>query len=199
MVLTASQRSFRSKAILLLSFTTPTIISAVLLGLILSKTYVNHELKTWVSSNRASVQIVVQVLSMLMGVCQIYGLSTSIRFWTNIRLSRTSISLDTLKLLDAITTSRLDLDVHTQALPILLVYLTTIQIPSALWAGALTPVLTTANANAQYMIPQYSNWSRDLWGVVCEPGAVCDDHNGISNQMGIFTYIAWKGIDCSVN
>lgn len=153
MVLTAFQKSFRSKTYLLSSLAIPTIISAALLVLSLSNTDVGSDLKTWVTINRAPIQIVVQVLSMLMGACQIYALSTSIVFWTNTHLSTTPISLDTLKLLDAITTARLDLNVPIQAVTILLVYLTAIRIPSALWAGALTPVFTNTNATAQYTIP----------------------------------------------
>lgn len=59
----------------------PTIISATLLGLSLSNTYISN-LKTLVSSNRAPIQVVVQVLSLLMGACQIYAHSVSISFRT---------------------------------------------------------------------------------------------------------------------
>lgn len=194
MVLTASQKSSCGKAYLFLSLVIPTIASAALFGLTLSNTYVGHGLKTWVLSNRAPIQIVVQVLSTLIGACQIYALSTSIRFWTNTYLSTTPISLDTLKLLDAITTARLDLDVPTRALTILLVYLTTIQVPAALWAGAFTPIFTNTNATAQYIIPQYSNSSQSLWGRACAPATRCDEHIGNNSQLGTFTYIAWKGI-----
>lgn len=184
-----------SKALVLCSLAIPVIASAVVFSLMVSHNYIRGGMKAWILSNRASTQIVVQILAQLLGSCQIYALSTIIRFWTNIRLTRTAMSLDLLKALDAVTSARLDLDIRYRALTVLIFYLAVIQVPAALWAGALTPILTTTHATAPYRIPQYSSGSQSTaWGNVCYPATDCGpDVTGNTSELGTFTYIAWKG------
>jgi hypothetical protein len=169
---------------------------AVALGLAIntgSHGYLSSSTTTWVAQNRASTQIIVQILSTLLGACQIYALQTLIRFWISTRLTKRSTSLDTLKSLDAIRAARFDLDVPAKWAAFILFSLVVIHFPSAIWAGALTPVFATADSTGSLLVPGYSDATQTLWGSPCLPGVDCGPNiQGNGTQLGTFTYVAWK-------
>jgi hypothetical protein len=169
---------------------------AVALGLAISTgshSYLSSSASTWVAQNRASTQIIVQVLSTLLGACQIYALQTLIRFWISTRLTKRSTSLDALKSLDAIRAARFDLDVPAKWIAFILFSLVVIHFPSAIWAGALTPVFTRAESAGSLLVPSYGEATQPLWGSPCLPGVNCGpDIQGNGTQLGTFTYVAWK-------
>ena len=187
--------AFYDKICLVLSLAIPISVSGILFLLFITQQHVHRNLASWINDNRASTQIVVQVLSLLLGTLHIYTFSTLARFWTCIRLTRKPISLDSIKLLHAMTGNKLDLEISLRKKLLLIFYLATIKIPSALWTGSLTPVSRTKATTASYTIPDYSISTQPLWGQKCEPIRECRQSlPKKSSQLGTFTYVVWKGM-----
>lgn len=171
-------------------------IVAVLLSILASKhIHLGSSQTEWITQNRASTQIIVQLLSMTLGTFQLYAFQSLFRFWISTHLTRKSSSLDSLKFMNAVYAARFDHEIQLQWVIVLLLYLAAVQVPAALWAGALTPVFASMEGNALYTIPAYSSSTENLWGYTCWPTANCPAgfNSAISTPNGTFTYIPWKG------
>ncbi|KAJ4179641.1 hypothetical protein NW755_012366 [Fusarium falciforme] len=71
-------------------------------------------------------------------------------------------------------------------------WLLALQLPAALWAGSITPVLTEAQYEALIPIPYYSQSTAAYWATRCAPAEPCDQLLGGISDMGTFSYVAWK-------
>jgi hypothetical protein len=122
-----------------------------------------------VSGSRATVQIIVQLLSYALGICQIYTLSTLINFYGRIELSERGTTLSRLSLWKSLSLLYVDWTIPIPLLLPLLAFLGLSVLPSALWAGAITPVVTTSERAAFIGLPVYTPdpsgiyWNR-TWG-----------------------------------
>lgn len=183
----------KRKILLLGALIVPTIISAVLAGLTASKTSLDDSLIPWIQGNRGTVQIIVQLLSTALGALQIFAMTSAIRFQANLRLSSKPASLDCLKLWDAAISEHVDTDLPISSLLTLSLYLGLIRISNALWAGAITPIITRSDSASSFQVPAYSASSNKLWGRLCVPGEICDAAIlGNISELGTFTYLPWK-------
>ncbi|KAF8850600.1 hypothetical protein BDZ45DRAFT_602594 [Acephala macrosclerotiorum] len=183
----------KKKILLLAALIVPTIVSAVLAGLTASKTSLNDSLIPWIQDNRGTIQTIVQLLSTALGALQTFAITSAIRFEVNLRLSSKSVSLDGLKLWNAVISGYLDADLPIPSLLALCLYLVLIRISNALWAGAITPIITTSDSVGSFQVPAYSAFSNKLWGQLCVPGEPCDAAlQGNFSGLGTFTYLPWK-------
>ena len=73
--------------------------------------------------------------------------------------------------------------------------LAALQARAAVWAGAITPVRTTANVSAVYSIPLYGNNQSeyDYRGRSCRPATDCDVLEN-TTQLGTFTFLLSQGV-----
>ena len=147
-----------------------------------------------VTENRATVQIFVQIVSQLLGAIHVYTVCTLINLATRLRLVGKSTELDLLKFWNAVCGLRIDWSLPYRLLVPVGVFSIMGLLPSAIWAGALTPVITstflTSSGSPFYSptpgldVPQYSIASseyRQNWTWVSPQPVVCND-------KGIFTY-----------
>ncbi|RFU26769.1 hypothetical protein B7463_g9558, partial [Scytalidium lignicola] len=67
-----------------------------------------------------------------------------------------------------------------------------IQLPSALWTGAITPNTTPVDVNATFQVPNYDKTTSGYWAKNCAPAVPCDYLLGNISALGTFTYVAWK-------
>jgi hypothetical protein len=136
------------------------------------------------SKNRATIQIIVHIISTTLGSLQIYVLSSLIKFRTNTRLCQEATSLDNLKLHNALNSGKLDFDLPCLSLFGLLVYVVVIQSPAAIWAGAITPVIISASSPAIYHVPSYDLSTIGNWAVTCRPATKCTNIASVTTDQG---------------
>jgi hypothetical protein len=120
----------------------PTGVSLTILTLHLRHYKDDGLLYRWSASNRVLVQVVIHILSSILGVLWTYPICTVISHWTRYRLSKRSVNLDTLRVWSAVTQARADWNLPWGYMIATLVFLATSYVPAALWAGALTPAFT---------------------------------------------------------
>lgn len=180
-----------SKALVFLALLVTTSISTTVIALSIKPKYNTVGLVDWVRTSRATIQIIVHLLSATLAALQLYALSGFVSFRINLRLLAKPMSLDTLKLHQAMSIRKLDFDLPLQFFVISLVYAAVVQAPGALWAGAITPVINTANVTALYKIPFYNESVIATWGAPCRPATGCNVSQ-TTTQQGTFTNVPWK-------
>ena len=181
----------RSKLCVLLALLTTTAVGSTIIALSATRTYSTGSLVDWVQRDRAAIQIIVQLISATLAALQLYALSSFVLFRTNLHLLSKPMSLDTLKLHQALHSRAFDPDLSLQSLVLSLAYIAALQAPAAIWAGAITPVRTRANVSAVYSIPLYSQSEYGYWGRSCRPATGCDVLQN-TTQLGTFTNVPWK-------
>lgn len=187
------------KASVFLSLIFTTLIATTSLCLTTTGWYNTTILFNGLQSRRATIQLIVQLFSALLGALQLYAISSALVFRLNTRLRTTPIALDEIKKLDAFLARKLDLSLPFPSLAISLVYLVVLQIPAALWAGALTPVISSAMVDGVVDIPNYGNGSASYWNNTCYPDFDCGPLvTGDISNSGVITYIPWKSINSHV-
>lgn len=189
---------FSAKAAVFPCLVLTTLVSCLLLGLTWSNWYNDGFLYNVQNTRRATIQIIVPVLSAVLAGLLSLSLSTLIIHDTKLRIGRRLMTLDTLKFRNALQSKSLDFDLPFRHTVSLLVLLVAIQFPSALWVGALTPVSTNVEVIRQYQVPRYSRASASFWDYLCAPAGSSDctsigtEYPNITKQ-GTFTYRPWRG------
>ena len=137
----------------------------------------------FVTSERATVQIIVQILSQSFGALDVYALCSLINFGTRLRLAGNLYTLDQLQFWSAISLQRLDWALPLGLMIILMLFNAMIRVPGAIWAGALTPVVTSAHPSSTPLlqVPQYGPASEYIWGHLTwlAPEQSIHDPNGL--------------------
>lgn len=185
-------KTLRSKLLVLGALILTTVVSFTTLFISITRTFSTRYLP-YIQSNRATIQIVVHIISATLGALQMYVVSSVIQFRVNTKLCVNSISLDKLKLWGALNLGKADLDLPRLYLAWALLNFAIIQAPAAIWAGAITPVIISTNSNATYRIPFYDPSTIGNWGATCRPAVNCGiNATSITTEQGTFTNIGWK-------
>lgn len=117
-----------------------------------------------VITGRATVSIAVQLVSSMLGLIQTYVACTLINFASRLHFAQHSIPLKALNLWTALSTPRLDFSLPWRSFGIAALFLVTVQIPGALWAGAISPILTTATSGAGLIrVPAFTDDTKHVW------------------------------------
>ena len=112
-----------------------------------------------VSTERASIQIVVQILSTLLGALQVTAICTLINLATRSRLSQSPATLDGFRLWFNLCIPHVEWTLPLHLLFPLLCFVALSYIPAALWAGAISSVNVVVTQQANITVPQYRNIS----------------------------------------
>lgn len=120
----------------------PTGVSLLILNLHLRSYKTSGILNEWSTSSRVLTQVVVHVLASALSALLVFPLCTITSRWTRHRLSKASVSLDTLRLWTAIIQTRTDWNLPWMIKLTTLLSLAFSFLPAMLWAGALTPAIT---------------------------------------------------------
>jgi hypothetical protein len=185
-------KALQSKLLVLLALVITTVVSCTTITLSISQTS-NTRYLADIQQNRATIQIVVHIISATLGALQTYVVSSLIRLRTNTRLCVKSTSLDELKLHGALNFGKLDFDLPLRSLWVVLAYVAVIQVPAAIWTGAITPIIVSTNYTTTYRIPFYDPSTIGNWGATCRPATDCGANaTSITIEQGTFTNIAWK-------
>lgn len=86
----------------------------------------------WIEDNRAAVQIIVQILSTILGACQIKTIGSAMAMLKNSQMQSRPISLDNRKLWNALHLGKFDFDLLLKPMTVQALNVVAIQLPSAL-------------------------------------------------------------------
>lgn len=140
----------------------------------------------WIDiSNRATVQLVVQVLSNVLGLVFSSVLCKLINYASRVYWSRKKVvPMDMLLFWKDLCLQRLNFSIQVKFSVALVGFWGLLSAQSALWAGALTPVATTVTRKANFTVPSYQNSSL-ITEYASEVGASVPQ---LRNSKGFFTY-----------
>ena len=139
---------------------------------------------TTITQNRASVQIIVQVIAATFGLIQVSVLYRIFNYATRVRLARHAVQLEVLSLWSSISLGSIRWSLSLSYLVPLLLFMLICAVPGALWAGAISPVSTTITNSTTLNLPQYTNMSNIReW-----PSEIDSSGPALRNQKGFFTY-----------
>ena len=186
-----AHKKVRIKVFVVLALVVTTAVSAIVAILSVRQAYTTGPLLRWTLSSRATIQIFVHLLSVALATLQIFALSSFISFGTNIQILSVPLSLDALKLRQALNARQLDFNLPIRFLLIALSWSLVVQVPGAIWAGAITPVTTTANASGTFSTPIYTTDWNAAWAQVCHPAVKCNFDVELSNQ-GTVSNLPWR-------
>ncbi|KAI9650392.1 hypothetical protein NHQ30_000406 [Ciborinia camelliae] len=134
--------------------------------------------------NRASVQIIVQILAAALGLLQVSAICRLFNYATRIRLKQRTISFDLLNFWNGISLASMRWDLSWMYLLLLLTFTSICAVPSALWAGAITPIDTSKVQQTTVILSQYSN----MTSVREWPSEINADGPQFRTEKGFFTY-----------
>ncbi|KAH0536094.1 hypothetical protein FGG08_006999 [Glutinoglossum americanum] len=161
-----------------------TVMSSILVASNAQHWTVSGRLYSIIAGNRASVQIVVQIISNLLGLAQVTVLCRLINFATRLYFARSPVSLDIVRLWTALCTPQMSWRLPSRLAIPLLAFVILVSLPPALWAGAITPVAAVGLRHDIINIPDYSNM-----GLIREyPAEVSGSTQTLRNTKGLFTY-----------
>ncbi|KAE8445819.1 hypothetical protein EG329_012877 [Mollisiaceae sp. DMI_Dod_QoI] len=146
----------------------------------------SSSLYDFVENNRASTQIVVQLLSNVFTFIQVTILCTLVNRATRLRFNRTKASLNHLRFWSHLCALRISWRLPLEYLLPLLLFMGVTVIPSALWAGALSPITVSKTCTSSVRIPSYDNTSLIL-EYPSEFGDVAQ-RSEVRNTKGVFSY-----------
>lgn len=149
-----------------------------------------------VRSDRASTALIVQILSSILGLMQIYVATSVFKFATRIRVIEHPTTLGTLQIFTALCTPKSDFDLPIRGFILATMVVVLSHGPGALWAGALTPVLTTITSlGASIQTPTFTRSTENYWNSQFQrcgddDVAVCNiltNCSAINNQLGFIS------------
>ena len=161
-----------------------TALSSALLAADVLRSTVSESLYHNITTHRASVGLIVQLLSGLLGLVHVTVVCRLINYATLLRLNKSAVNLDILRTWVDMSLPRIEWDLPLRFfLPVSLVVTFSI-VPSALWAGAITPTLTEDTTIGNLQVPSYSNIS-----LIKEyPSEIGRAGPSLRTQLGFFTY-----------
>jgi hypothetical protein len=143
----------------------------------------------FITGNRASTQLVVQVCANSLGLVHVTIICVLVNYSTRLRLASVAISLDTLRFWTDLLSQQLDWKIPLRFLIPLLAFLGLCIVPSALWAGAITPISVTTFQQRMISLPSYSNTT-----LLNQNWTLRDHLPSIRTSKGLFTYSVGEGL-----
>jgi hypothetical protein len=162
------------------------VVSAVLVAAEQRDWVLSSSLYDFVDKNRASTQIIVQLLSNVFALFQVTMLCTLVNRATRLRFNSTKTSLDSLRFWSHLCAPRMSWSLPLEYLIPLLLFIAVTVIPSAIWAGALSPIEVSKTRTSSIMVPSYDNSSL-IREYPSEFGSVPQKLK-VKNSRGIFSY-----------
>jgi hypothetical protein len=145
----------------------------------------DHGFYNTVSNSRATLQIAVQLFAYGLGLAQVFALSSLVNYNGRIKLAERGTSLSRLSLWKSLSLLYVDWTIPIPTLLLLLFCLGLSLVPSALWVGAITPIVTTSTHTAFIGLPVYTP---DLLGARWNRTWDPFDEDVTRTSMGTFSF-----------
>ncbi|KAK8017417.1 hypothetical protein PG993_013743 [Apiospora rasikravindrae] len=110
-------------------------------------------------TNRASVQLAIQVLANLLGLVFSGVICKLINYATRIYFQKHPVHFDVVRFWIGLCSSRMSMELPIKYILLLASFLILMAAQSALWAGAMTPLTTSITSDTTVTIPHYRNSS----------------------------------------
>jgi hypothetical protein len=162
---------------------TTTVSTLVLVGCAQKQTLGSDALE-FVAQNRATVQLLIQILSNVLGLLCTATISVLISYGTRSNMWRRPVKLEVLRLWHDLCMRNLRWSHPWKFLIPLSAFVVLSAAPSAIWAGALTPVVTGVYHTGTVHTPSYGN--SDL--VLEYPSEINSQGPTLRDTKGLFTY-----------
>ncbi|KAM0699751.1 hypothetical protein Q7P36_000754 [Cladosporium allicinum] len=162
---------------------TTTVSTLVLAGCTQERT-ISPEALAFVTRNRATVQLVVQIVSNILGLLCNTTITVLILYGTRSNLWKRPVKLEVLKLWHDLCVRNLRWSHPWKFLIPLFAFVVLSAAPSAIRAGALTPVVTSVYRTGTIFTPSYDN--SDL--ILEYPSEIDSQGPTLRNTKGLFTY-----------
>ena len=173
---TAENQSFFHKMMPLLALIPTTVLSSVLLYGIGRPPFKDNEFYNFVNDQRATTQAVLNFLTTIFGVWNLFVLKSVINFSIRNRLKASEHSPSSIQLRwwKALAAYKFDWSLPWKySFSMFLVWALAL-LPSSLWTGALTPNLVTLNTTFPVTLPQYvSDPDGAYWNATWTPIGKC--------------------------
>jgi hypothetical protein len=177
--------SFREHGIFI-GLTTTMLISSFLFANHIRGWVLPSRYQIFITQDRATTQIIVQVLASILGFLQFAPICAVINRATRLRLSHKAASLDDLRSWSLLCSPSLGWDLPSKKLILLLLFLFIGLNPAAIWAGALTPISVDTLRLGHLRVPSYSNISM-IKEYPSEFGNAAYNAT-VRNTRGVFSY-----------
>ena len=163
-----------------------TIVTSLLLASTLNNWTISGGTYSALQPNRASVQIAVQVISLILGNLQVSVVCCLINYATRLQLNKSPQKLDVMLAWNNLITRSPSWGLRSYYLVPVVLFILTVQIPAALWAGAITPVpvVTQASSPVSIPAPQYQTSSN----IREYPSEVDSEGPLLRSTKGVFGY-----------
>jgi hypothetical protein len=163
---------------------TTTIVSLLILIGNARKYTLSTDALRFVTENRATVQLLIQILSNILGLTCGAIVSILISYGTRYNLGQRPVKLEVLRLWHDLCMRNIRWSHPWKFLIPLVIFVVISAAPSAIWAGALTPVVTEVQRTSTILIPSYDN--TDL--IVEYPSEINSQGPTLRDAKGLFTY-----------
>lgn len=161
-----------------------TSLSILLLISNVSRWSLHTSIYSLITNRRASVQLAIQLISNTLGLLYSTTICSLLNYGTRIHLGKNPVRLNTVRFWHALCTRNINWGAPFELIVPLIVFVALTAIPSAIWAGALTPVVTHVTHNSTIALPSYSNAS-----LVHEwPSELDSQGPSLRNKKGFFGY-----------
>jgi hypothetical protein len=176
-----------SKLLPVLCLTVTTAIALYLVVAAWKNDTYSGSLYDFVSVYRADTQIIVQIAAYVLGTLHLHVLTTLVNFLARLRLQKRPMELDKIKQWTAASSLSVDWNLPWRSWSSLCLLPIVALIPSAIWTGAITPVVTYKIVSGSIVIPVYASDPTGLyWNRTWDP---FKDANITRNDKGTFSYV----------
>lgn len=122
----------------------------------------------FVTSNRSTIGLIVQIVSAALGACQVFAITSLINLSARLHVQTgRPVEFGLMKFLAAITSGSsqaVRTSLPTKWLTIALIVILTLKVPAALWAGALTPIIADSlRDEGRIPVPTYPETALSAW------------------------------------
>jgi hypothetical protein len=138
----------------------------------------------FVTDNRATVQLLIQIISNILGLLCGATVSILISYGTRYNMGQRPVKLEVLRLWHDLCMRNIRWSHPWKFLIPLVIFVVISAASSAIWAGALTPVVTEVQRSGTILIPSYDN--SDL--IVEYPSEIDSQGPTLRDAKGLFTY-----------
>lgn len=119
---------------------------------------------SFVKSDQATMQIIVQVISHILVMFQVSSMCAVFNLSTRYRSLHRSTSLRDLSLWIALSTARVDLNLPTLHLAVASTFVPATLLPGAMWAGALSPIFVLKSQELRdQLLPAFTAHTKANW------------------------------------
>ncbi|SMR48023.1 unnamed protein product [Zymoseptoria tritici ST99CH_3D1] len=177
--------SLWSRIVPLLAILLPTLISGCIFALTISGYRSTSTLYEYTKNDRATLQIIVQMVSATLAVPWTFALAQTFNLSTRTMIWEKAISMENLRFWTSTSLTRLDWNLKGRRLILCMLVVIISLVPNFLWTGSLTPQQTGTDRSLNSITVKHVG--QGSWDMLAAPGPNCNLTAIDASSPGIFT------------